>query len=128
MPFAKKARVLMHLFPIRPRLHAEVGPKGRRVGSMASQCLSANPQIVLREEFDDWAILFDPETGNAFGLNPVGVFIWKLLDGKNSQEDIVNRLREEANGVPEEAGEHLNEFFQQLTSKGLAGFDLQNNA
>jgi len=95
---------------------------------MASQSLSANPLIILREEFDDWAILFDPETGNAFGLNPVGVFIWKLLDGKNSQEDIVNRLREEANGVPEEAGEHLNEFFQQLTSKGLAGFDLQNNA
>ena len=95
---------------------------------MASQSLSANPLIILREEFDDWAILFDPETGNAFGLNPVGVFIWKLLDGKNSQEDIVNRLREEANGVPEEAGEHLNEFFQQLTGKGLAGFDLQNNA
>jgi hypothetical protein len=45
----------------------------------------ANPLIVLREEFDDWAILFDPDTGNAFGLNPTGVFIWKLLDGKPSR-------------------------------------------
>lgn len=34
-----------------------------------------NPLIVLREEFDDWAILFDPGTGDAFGLNPVAVFI-----------------------------------------------------
>jgi hypothetical protein len=25
----------------------------------------ANPLIVLREEFDDWAILFDPDTGSA---------------------------------------------------------------
>ena len=41
----------------------------------------ANPLVVLREEFDDWAVLFDPDTGNAFGLSPVGVFVWKLLDG-----------------------------------------------
>jgi hypothetical protein len=23
----------------------------------------ANPEIVLREEFDDWALLFNPDTG-----------------------------------------------------------------
>lgn len=40
----------------------------------------ANPLIVLHEEFDDWAILFDPDRGNAFGLNPTGIFVWKLLD------------------------------------------------
>jgi hypothetical protein len=27
----------------------------------------ANPLIMLREEVDDWAILFDPDTGNACG-------------------------------------------------------------
>ena len=37
----------------------------------------ANPLAVLREEFDNWAILFDPATGNAFGLNPVGVLLRK---------------------------------------------------
>jgi SynChlorMet cassette protein ScmD len=64
----------------------------------------ANPLIVLREEFDDWAILFDPDTGNAFGLNPTGVFIWKHLDGKHGVEDIVKSLRDEAEDVPEDAG------------------------
>jgi hypothetical protein len=39
----------------------------------------ANPLIVLHEEFDDWAILLDPDRGNAFGLNPTGIFVWKLL-------------------------------------------------
>ena len=83
----------------------------------------ANPLIVLREEFDDWAILFDPDTGNAFGLNPTGVFIWKLLDGKHDAEDIVGRLREEADGVPEDAGEHARQFIASLEQQGLVGYE-----
>jgi len=42
----------------------------------------SNPMVVFREEFDDWAILFDPETGKAFGVNPIGTEIWNKLDGK----------------------------------------------
>lgn len=85
----------------------------------------ANPLIVLREEFDDWAILFDPDTGNAFGLNPTGVFIWKLLDGKHNTEDIVSRLREEADDVPEDAGEHARQFIASLEQQGLVGYEVQ---
>ncbi len=85
----------------------------------------ANPLIVLREEFDDWAILFDPDTGNAFGLNPTGVFIWKLLDGKHNTDDIVSRLREEADDVPEEAGEHTRAFIASLEQQGLVGYEVR---
>jgi hypothetical protein len=28
--------------------------------------------VLLREEFDDWAVLYDPDTGYGFGLNPTG--------------------------------------------------------
>ena len=84
----------------------------------------ANPLIVLREEFDDWAILFDPDTGNAFGLNPTGVFIWKLLDGKHNTDDIVSRLREEADDVPEDAGEHARQFIASLEQQGLVGYEV----
>lgn len=85
----------------------------------------ANPLIVLREEFDDWAILFDPDTGNAFGLNPTGVFIWKLLDGRHNPDDIVNRLREEADNVPEDAGEHARRFIASLEQQGLVGYEIE---
>jgi SynChlorMet cassette protein ScmD len=85
----------------------------------------ANPLIVLREEFDDWAILFDPDTGNAFGLNPTGVFIWKLLDGRHGTDAIVNRLREEADDVPEDAGEHARQFIESLEKQGLVGYEVQ---
>jgi len=83
----------------------------------------ANPLIVLREEFDDWAILFDPDTGNAFGLNPTGVFVWKLLDGEHSLEDISAELRTNAEHVPEEVKDHVHEFVQDLEKQGLVGFD-----
>ena len=42
----------------------------------------ANPVCVLREEFDDWAVLFNPDTADAVGINPVGVAVWKLMDGR----------------------------------------------
>jgi SynChlorMet cassette protein ScmD len=83
----------------------------------------ANPIIVLREEFDDWAILFDPDTGNAFGLNPTGVFIWKLLDGRHSPEEILKAIRENAEDVPEEAGQEICDFIVALESQGLVGYE-----
>ena len=40
-----------------------------------------NPYVALREEFNDWAVLFDPDTGRRFNLSPTGIYVWKLLDG-----------------------------------------------
>ncbi|HDH13538.1 MAG TPA: SynChlorMet cassette protein ScmD [Nitrospirae bacterium] len=85
----------------------------------------ANPLIVLREEFDDWAILFDPDAGDAFGLNPVGVLIWKLLDGSHTMEDIFEKLRESCENIPDEAEDDLKDFIRSLTERGLAGYEVK---
>ena len=83
----------------------------------------ANPTVVLREEFDDWAVLFDPDSGDAYGLDPVSVFIWRLLDGKHTPPEILEELREACeDDVPDEAPDHLNSFIEDLTSKGLVGY------
>jgi SynChlorMet cassette protein ScmD len=82
----------------------------------------ANPLIVLREEFDDWAILFDPDSGEAFGLNPVSVFIWKRLDGAHTAADILEELAGVCKNLPEDALHYLGEFIHRLLEKGLAGF------
>jgi SynChlorMet cassette protein ScmD len=84
----------------------------------------ANPQIVLREEFDDWAILFDPDTGDGYGLNPVSVFIWKLLDGSHTLDCILKRLGESFGDVPEDAADHLSEFIEELSRRGLVGYEI----
>ncbi len=84
--------------------------------------LIANPGIVLREEFDDWAVLFDPDSGDAFGLNPVSVFVWKLLDGTHNDKDILKKLRENCENIPEEAESDITEFVNDLVERGFAGY------
>lgn len=83
----------------------------------------ANPLIILREEFDDWAILFDPDTGHAFGLNPVSVFIWRRLDGKHTVQDILKELKASCREVPPEAEAHIQEFIEDLSRNGLVGYE-----
>lgn len=82
----------------------------------------ANPAAVLREEFDDWAVLFDPDINNAYGLHPVSVIIWKCLDGKHSIKDIAELIRQRCNNVPKEIEEHVKGFVGELIKKGLAGY------
>ena len=83
----------------------------------------ANPLLVLREEFDDLAVLFDPDTGNGFGLNPVSVFVFNCLDGKHTLKDIYAELCQSFDDVPENAEKDVVEFVEVLLKKGYAGFE-----
>jgi SynChlorMet cassette protein ScmD len=90
---------------------------------MKTETPIANPMLVLREEFDDWAVLFDPDTGDGFGLNPVSVFIWKRLDGKHTIQDITKELCENCEDAPENAGQQVNDFIKELVEKGYVGYE-----
>jgi SynChlorMet cassette protein ScmD len=83
--------------------------------------LEANPAVVLREEFDNWAVLFDPETGAGFGLNPVGVFVWNHLDGHHTIDDMLEAMKRQFAEVPDDARSHMEELIKSLMEKGLAG-------
>lgn len=85
----------------------------------------ANPSIVFREEFDDWAILFDPDSGEGFGLNPVSAFIWNILDGKHTIQDIIAEVRENCEDVPDDAEERIKTFIDDLVERGYAGHEIQ---
>jgi SynChlorMet cassette protein ScmD len=74
--------------------------------------LAANPLIVLREEFEDSAFLYNPVSGRTFGLNSLGVFIWKRLDGIHSEADILKELQQHFENIPEDVGAHLKGFIQ----------------
>lgn len=39
--------------------------------------------------------LFNPETGDSFSLNPIGTQIVKLLQEKNSDQDVIEFILEE---------------------------------
>lgn len=79
-----------------------------------------SPLIVLRIEFDDWAILFDPDTGDGYTVNPLGVFIWKEMTGEHTIEDIVKKVKENFEEVPGEVEEDCKEFIENLIERSLA--------
>jgi SynChlorMet cassette protein ScmD len=83
----------------------------------------ANSVIVLREEFDDWAILFDPDSGATFGLNPVSVLIWKMLDGSHTVGDITANIKHQCSSVPDDCEEHVSQFLSALEEKGFVGHE-----
>ena len=85
----------------------------------------ANPVAVLREEFDDWAVLFNPDTAEAVGVNPVGVVVWKMLDGNHTLDQIVTQLQEHFDEVPEAVVEEVEAYIDDLASRGFVGYEVQ---
>jgi len=78
-----------------------------------------NTLVVLREEFDDWAVLFNPDNAAAVGINPVGVAVWKLMDGKHSVNEIVDEIRQRFADVPAAAPEQVVAFIDDLVSRAF---------
>lgn len=83
----------------------------------------ANPLVVLREEFDDWAVLFNPDTAEAVGTNPVGVAVWKRMDGKTSLVKIMSDIRDRFQEVPDTASGEIEAFVRLLADRGFVGFE-----
>ena len=81
--------------------------------------IKVNPSIVVREELEGWGVIFDPDTGDSFGLNAVGVLIWKGLEAGKSKEDILKDIGEQCEGgLPAQAADDFDAFIAQLTDKG----------
>lgn len=53
--------------------------------------LQRNTTILWRE-LDHEAVLLDPKAGCSYNLNTVGTFIWKMLDGHHSSDEIATAL------------------------------------
>ena len=81
--------------------------------------IKVNPSIVVREELEGWGVIFDPDTGDSFGLKAVGVLIWKGLEAGKSKEDILKDIGEQCEGgLPAQAADDFDAFIAQLTEKG----------
>lgn len=85
----------------------------------------ANPNVVLREEFDDWAVLFNSDTAEAVGTNPVGVAVWKMMDGNKTIEDIYLDIKNNFEEMPEASFKEIHGFVKDLTEKNFAGLEMK---
>ena len=84
----------------------------------------ANPVVVLREEPDGWAVLFNPDTADAIGINPTGVLVWQLMDGRRGLDDIVTAVRADLAGVSDQVEEEIRSFVTGLAKRGFVGYEV----
>jgi SynChlorMet cassette protein ScmD len=82
-----------------------------------------NPVVVLREEFDDWAVLFNPDTAEAVGINPVGIAVWKQMDGRGTVDQIALKIQEQFAQVPGTAPAEIEKFVADLEKRGFIGYE-----
>lgn len=75
--------------------------------------------IVFREELDNWGLLFEPDTAACLVLNPVGVLIWKNLNGQNKVADLETLIRQECEDVPENIKNDIVDFLETLLKAGF---------
>ena len=86
-----------------------------------------NPVVVLRKEFDDWAVLFNPDTAEAVGINPVCVAIWELLAEDCSMPNLVENIKEDFADVPGSAKEEIETFIADLAKRGFIGSEVESS-
>jgi SynChlorMet cassette protein ScmD len=79
----------------------------------------ASPEVVLREQFDDWAVLFQPMTGEAIGTSPVGVVIWKMLDGRRTVAEIAAEIEMQCEDRPDTVLNDTLDFVDELGKRLL---------
>ena len=83
---------------------------------------SVNKDIVFRQEEEE-ALLFNPDTGMIKVLNPMGIFIWKLCDGKHNRIDIIREILERYEGESKEKIEmDVDNFLDDLKNNNLLSF------
>jgi len=81
-----------------------------------------NPDVVLREEDPDGALLFNPDTNQIKVLNVTGLFIWKLCDGSHDLFAMVKELQESFENVPkDEAINQVKKYLDELAASGFIG-------
>ena len=89
-------------------------------GVVLSDRVAPGPAVVLREEFDDWALLYDADTGRVAGLNPTGVAVWKLLDGRRTVDEVAAAVTAGFADAPADAVGEVAALLESLVGQGFA--------
>lgn len=83
-----------------------------------------NPDVVLREEDQSGALLFNPDTNQVLVVNGTGLFLWRLSDGTRSADQMVDAVRGEFEAVPEgSVASQVKGFLDEMAAGGFLGVD-----
>ncbi len=75
----------------------------------------ANPVISFKDEGDEGAVLYNPDTDKVVIVNPVGAEIWRFMEEQRTADEVVAMLTENFSGVdPDRAREDMIEFLNNF--------------
>jgi hypothetical protein len=95
--------------------------------TLGEDLLIRNPDVILREDDPEGALLFNPDTNQIRVINATGLFIWKHCDGKKDILAIVKALEEAFTEVPEmDIETQVNNFLDEMKATGFIGKILKN--
>ena len=84
-----------------------------------------NPTAVLREGNDGWAVLVNMDSGAAVSLNPTGIAVWGLINGKHTIDKIVRVFTAKFHEVPETVQEDIWKLLTALKEDGFIGYEVK---
>ena len=79
-----------------------------------------NPRVSFRDlAEEEGGVLLHLDTGAYHGLNPVGVMIWRLLDGVRTPAVIAAELSQRIEDAPEDLDADVRRFLSELRDRDL---------
>lgn len=72
---------------------------------------------------DNEAVVVSPQEGVVRILNDVGSRVWELINGENSTDFIVDKIKEEFNAEHNAVAMDVLVFLRDLESKGMVSFN-----
>ncbi len=76
--------------------------------------------LVIREETDNYALLYNPKNGATFVLNPVSHFICQKLAQSCQLDHLLATIQTTYEPLPPEAQKEVTTFIDQLLTNNLA--------
>jgi hypothetical protein len=81
-----------------------------------------NPDIIIREEDHDGALLFNPDTNDVKVINSTGSFIWRICQEERMLSDIIDAVKDNFEQVPSEKIEiEVKDFIEALVETEFIG-------
>lgn len=74
------------------------------------------------KEVEEEILIFKPETGEAFLLNPTASAIFELCDGERTVSSIISTILSLVEADPEKVQADVMKALEEMEQKGLIGF------
>jgi hypothetical protein len=78
-----------------------------------------NSKVKIVKEPDGWAIFLNAETMDSFAGNPISLFIWENINGRNCSKSLSNLVRDTFEDVPSTVEAEIADFLNTLKTYGM---------